>query len=267
MNGGDPDLEKSGRLLNRVTEWDRDGITIEANQRHAREKRKGLELERANHSATPCAVERKDEGGARRDASKEENRCGQVQTQIKHERDDTSDGTERDRPQMADDDANDSQALTVGDITRHRAFFARISYLSRDRPDIQFASMQVCCAMVKPLVRDMERVKRIGRYLAGKPRAKCWFRWQQSGELEACSDADWGGDKSHPTISAGVIMSGGHCFEVWTKKQQTVSLSTAESELYATVKIASEGLGIQNVAKDLGISCGLNLHLDASATI
>ena len=33
------------------------------------------------------------------------------------------------------------------------------------------------------------------------------------------------------------------------------------------VKTASEGLGIQSVAKDLGIVCGLNLHLDASATM
>ena len=39
------------------------------------------------------------------------------------------------------------------------------------------------------------------------------------------------------------------------------------SELYAEVKTASEGLEIQSVAKDLGISCGLNLQLDASATM
>ena len=62
-------------------------------------------------------------------------------------------------------------------------------------------------------------------------------------------------------------MRGGHCLKVWTKKQQVVSLSSAESELYAAVKAASEGLGIQSVAKDLGISCVLNLHLDASAAM
>ena len=62
-------------------------------------------------------------------------------------------------------------------------------------------------------------------------------------------------------------MRGEHCLKVWTKKQQVVSLSSAESELYAAVKTASEGLGVQSVAKDLGISCGLNLHLDASATM
>ena len=31
--GEDPDFEKSGRMLNRVVECDRDGITIEADQR------------------------------------------------------------------------------------------------------------------------------------------------------------------------------------------------------------------------------------------
>ena len=62
-------------------------------------------------------------------------------------------------------------------------------------------------------------------------------------------------------------MRGGNCLKVWTKKEQVVSLSTAESELYAAVKTASEGLGIESVAKDLGIVFGLNLHLDAAATM
>ena len=144
-------------MLNRVIKWNHNGITIG----RIRDTLKDLEWERANHSASPCAVERKDEGGARRDESKDENRCGQGQNQIKHERDDMNDGDDRERPQMADDDANDSQALTGGDITRYRALVARISYLSQDRPDLKFVSMQVCCAMAKPSMRDMECVKRM----------------------------------------------------------------------------------------------------------
>ena len=134
-------------------------------------------------------MERKDEG-------KEEHRRRQGQTRTEHERDDMDNGDNRDRLQLADDDDNDSPALAGGSITRYRALAARISYLSQDRPDLKFASMQVCCAMARPTMRDMERVKRIGRYLVGRPRARCWFRWQQSGELEAYSDADWGGDRA-----------------------------------------------------------------------
>ena len=204
----------------------------------------------------------------RRDESKGESRRGQGQTQTGHKWDDANNSDDRDRPQLADDDDPDSHALTHGDITQYRALAARISYLSQDRPDLKFASLQVCCTMAKPSVRDMERVKRIGRYLFGKPRARCWFCWQQSGDLEPNSDADWGGDKAaRRSVSAGVIIRGGHCLKVWTKKQQVVALSSAESELYAAVKTASEGLGIQSVAKDLGISRGLNLPLNASATM
>ena len=65
--GEDADLEKSGRILNRVIEWGSDGIMIEADQRHVREIWKGLELERANHTATPCAVESKNEVNERKD--------------------------------------------------------------------------------------------------------------------------------------------------------------------------------------------------------
>ena len=96
-----------------------------------RERLKDLGLERATHSATPWAVERKDEGGARSDEGKGENRREHGQTQTKHEWDGVSDGDDRDRPQMAGD-ANDSQALTGGEITKYRAFVARISHLSQD---------------------------------------------------------------------------------------------------------------------------------------
>ena len=60
-----------------------------------------------------------------------------------------------------------------------------------------------------------------------------------------------------------VITRGSRCLKVWTKKQQVVALSSAESELFAAVKTTPEGLGIQSVARDLGISCRLNMHLDA----
>ena len=77
----DPDLGKSGGILNRVIEWDRDGITIEA-----------------DHSATPCAVERRDERGARNDESKGENQWGWGQTQTKQYWNNVNDGGDRDRP-------------------------------------------------------------------------------------------------------------------------------------------------------------------------
>ena len=184
-----------------------------------------------------------------------ENQREQGLRQTKHDWHDAGDGDVKNRVQMTSDerhDANDSQALTDGEITKNRALVVRISYLSQDRP-----AMEICCAMANLSASDLGRVKRIGRYLVVKPPAECLFHWQQSGELQAYSDAEWEGDNvTRQSVSAGVIMRGGHCLKVWTKKQQVVSLSIAESELYAAAKTASEGLGIQSVAKDLGIICG-----------
>ena len=65
-------------------------------------------------------MDKKNENNARSDRSKVENHCEQGQCQTKHDWDDgESDGDDKHRPQVACDDANDSQALTGGDITKY----------------------------------------------------------------------------------------------------------------------------------------------------
>ena len=205
------------------------------------------------------------------DDIKGEKRHGQERRQMTHTWGDTGDEDNKHRIQKTSDEHNDmtsGRMLVEGDITKYRVLVARISYLSQDRPCLKFGSMQVCCAMANPTTSDREKVKRIGRYLAGRPRAKCWLSWQQSGEVVAYSDADWGGDKAtRRSVSGGVIMRSGHCLMVWAKRQQVMALSTAEIELWAAAKSASESLGIQRMAKDMGIKCWLNLHHDAASTL
>ena len=62
-------------------------------------------------------------------------------------------------------------------------------------------------------------------------------------------------------------MMGNHCIKHWCKMQHAVALSSAEAELYAGVLTATEGLGIQAMAKDLGIKLQMSLYLDAKAAI
>ena len=113
----------------------------------------------------------------------------------------------------------------------------------------------------------LKRIKRNGSNLAGKSRAECLFHWQQS---------EWAGTafrrgltrwQSHSTIEVSWSEKEGHCLKVWVTRQQMVSLSTAERELYVAVKTATEDLGIQSVTKDLDILCGMNLHVDVTATM
>ena len=53
----------------------------------------------------------------------------------------------------------------------------------------------------------------------------------------------------------------------WSKTVGTICLSSGESELAATVKGATEGLGIQAGLKDLGYPVDITLQSDATAAI
>ena len=62
-------------------------------------------------------------------------------------------------------------------------------------------------------------------------------------------------------------MLGTHLLKGWSKTQTLVALSSGESELYATLKAASEGLGMISIAKDLGIQLDGDVWGDASAAL
>ena len=62
-------------------------------------------------------------------------------------------------------------------------------------------------------------------------------------------------------------MIGSHLLKGWAKTQTLVALSSGESGLYATLRAASEGLGLLAVAKDLGITLRGEVWGDASAAL
>ena len=64
-------------------------------------------------------------------------------------------------------------------------------------------------------------------------------------------------------------MMGRHCLKFWSKTQQNITLSSAESELVALVKGGCEGKGLVALVKDLGMNVRdeFDLYTDATAAI
>ena len=82
------------------------------------------------------------------------------------------------------------------------------------------------------------------------------------------SDSDWAGDtKTRKSTSGGTIRLGAHLVKSWSKDQGSIATSSAEAELYAATKAASEALGLQIALKDFGIDIEINMEIDAKATI
>jgi hypothetical protein len=228
--GGDHDLPKTVKILNRTLIWTKEGILMEADPRHMEEVIKSLGLEAAKAAATPCAASRDEE---------------------------------------KNQEAGGDQKCVGEDATTYRAVAARLNYLSLDRPDIRYATTRACSAMSQPTAKDWTALKRIGRYLKGKPRAGVLYKWQRRpAVMRVYTDSDWAGDKAtRRSMSGGCVFHGDHVVKTWAKSQHVVALSSAEAELYAGTRGATECIGVQSMMKDLGEERAVRMSMDSSAAL
>jgi hypothetical protein len=167
---------------------------------------------------------------------------------------------------------SDAYLLAPEQATMFRALSARGNYLSQDRPDINYATKELCREFARPNRNSYGRLKRVGRYLVGKPRVVYRYDWgkpeDDNSMLELYVDTDFAGCKETRRST-----SGGHCFlngsvvKSWSKTQPTISLSSGEAELHGIGAGIAQGLGLQSVARDLGLEYGIRVHTDATAAI
>ena len=226
------------RILNRILTWGEQGIEYEPDQRHAEIAIRELGLEGSNPAPTP---------GSREDLS-----LASVPT--------NAGGVEV---------VDESPELGPREASRYRGIAARLNYLAQDRADLQYACKEASRRMSKPRDDDWRLLKRIGRYLAGAPRFSQRFDWQdEDQELHTYCDSDWAGCRSTcRSTSGGVVLRGSHSLKTWSSTQATVALSSAEAELYALTKGASQTLGMISLLDDFGVDTGATLFTDASAAI
>ena len=111
-------------------------------------------------------------------------------------------------------------------------------------------------------------LKRIGRYLRGRPRLVWQYGWQSPVDvLDVHSDANWAGCRvGRKSSSGGTIALGGHLIRAYSNTQSIIAKSSAESELYGVVRASAEGLGILTLLSDFGAKdMRVSVGMDASA--
>ena len=122
--------------------------------------------------------------------------------------------------------------------------------------------------MTTPRDVDMLALRRVARYLIGKPRVVYRFEWQDEGPILAYVDTDFAGClETRRSTSGGCLLHGSHLVKHWSTTQKTLALSSGEAELYGVVKGASEALGLQSLAADLGITAPVHVKTDSSAAV
>jgi hypothetical protein len=171
--------------------------------------------------------------------------------------------------QSRDLNPEDDEELPEASAVLYRSFAARANYLALDRPDLAFAAKELCRRMRNPGKADLEALRRLGRYLLDSPRVVYDFSWGPNGnQLVVYADTDFAGCRAtRRSTSGGCALWGGKLVKHWSTTQKSITLSSGEAELGGVVKAASEALGLQSVAEDLGVLLRIALCADSSAAI
>ena len=160
-----------------------------------------------------------------------------------------------------------SEVLGYKPARLYRSVTMRLQYLAQDRPDIQFACKERARRMQAPTERDFSALKRLARYLKGKPRLVLNFALQDlPSTVTVHCDTDHAGCVETRKSMTGVALSyGAHTLRTNSNTQQDIGLSSGESEFYGAVKASSVALGAKAMFEDLGVATNAIVKMDATA--
>jgi Reverse transcriptase (RNA-dependent DNA polymerase) len=159
---------------------------------------------------------------------------------------------------------------TPTNVDRYQRLVGKLIYLAHTRPDIAYAVSVVSQFMHSPKEGHLEAVMRILRYLKGTPGKGIVFRKNSHLNVSAYSDADWAGCPIDRRSTAGYFTFVGGNLVTWkSKKQNVVSLSSAESEFRGMAKAICELLWLRKLLTELGFEpkSEMQLFCDNKASI
>ncbi|RWR98966.1 RxLR effector candidate protein-like protein, partial [Dinothrombium tinctorium] len=122
------------------------------------------------------------------------------------------------------------------------------------RPDITQAVGVLSRFVNDPKMKHWRSAKRVLRYLKGTINTKLRLGGKQSKiNLYGYVDADWAGDQSDRRSTSGFVYTICGSVISWiSRKQQTVALSTTESEYIAAAAAVQESIWLRALLKELG---------------
>ncbi|GJS08580.1 putative ribonuclease H-like domain-containing protein [Tanacetum coccineum] len=170
---------------------------------------------------------------------------------------------ETQKPLVKDEEATDV------DVYLYRSMIGSLMYLTASSPDIMFAVCACSRFQVTSKTSHLHAVKRIFRYLKGKPKLGLWYPKVSSFELEAYSNSDYAGANLDRKSTTGGCKFLVHRLISWQCKKQTImATSTTKAEYVAAANCCGQVLWIQNQMLDYGLNfMNTKIHIDNESII
>nr|GEZ49797.1 hypothetical protein [Tanacetum cinerariifolium] len=138
-------------------------------------------------------------------------------------------------------------------VTDYRSIIGSLMYVTLIRPDIMFATCMCARYQANPNEHHVSAIKRIFCYFKGTINLGLWYPKDSGFDLTAYSDADHTGchlDRKSTSCSVQFL---GDKLVCWSsKKQNCVSISTAESEYVAVSSCCAQVLWMRTQLTDYG---------------
>ncbi|GJR39497.1 putative ribonuclease H-like domain-containing protein [Tanacetum coccineum] len=140
----------------------------------------------------------------------------------------TSTLVDLEKPLVKDGDANDV------DVHLYRSMIGSLMYLTASRPNIMFVVCACARFQVTPKTSYLLAVKRIFRYLKGKPTLGLWYSRDSPFELVAYTDSDYAGaTQDRKSTIGGCQFLGNRLHHGVVESLLLVATSTTEAEYVA----------------------------------
>nr|GEY82355.1 putative ribonuclease H-like domain-containing protein [Tanacetum cinerariifolium] len=175
----------------------------------------------------------------------------------------TSTPMETSKPLMNDENAEDV------DVHLYRLMIGSLMYLTSSRLDIMFVVCACARFQVTHKVSHLHAVKRIFRYLKGRPKLGLWYPKDSPFDLEAYTNSDYAGASLDMKFTTGGCQFFGSRLISWQcKKQTVVGNSTTEVEYVAASNCRGQILWIKNQMLDYGYNfMNTKIFIDNEITI
>nr|GEX83455.1 uncharacterized mitochondrial protein AtMg00810-like [Tanacetum cinerariifolium] len=139
------------------------------------------------------------------------------------------------------------------DVHTYRLMIGSLMYLTSSRLDIMFSVCACACFQVSPKASHLHAVKRIFKYLKGKPHLGLWYPKDSPFNLVAYSDSDYdGASLDRKSTTGGCQFLGCRLISWQCKKQTVVATSSTKAKYVAATSCCAQALWIQNQLLDYG---------------
>ena len=227
MIGPRHDDPKEMKVLNRTVRWTREGISYEADEKHAEKLIKSCGVVEGATAVTP----------------------GVLDTHAKDEGEQAS-------PAEATEYRADAARGNFLGIDRPDIQFAA-KEISRSMSDPRHGDREKIVRLAKYLNSPMTKRRR---------QMFRWTEWDNEIKVYTDSDWA-GCRATRKSTSGGALQVAGLTVKTWSVNQKNIALSSGEAELYAANRGAAEAIGLKSIGHDFLDTLYIVLHVDANAAI